>query len=97
MTEISVYSVQMTITPKVGKPELWFLCSVHHLMVLYISVKFHVNISNSFQVMEQKQFYDRHTCVHSVTTLKQHACEILYIKLPQFNITVFPHGKNNNK
>ena len=44
---------QMAITPKVGEPELWFMCSVSHLMVLNVCVKFHENMSSSFKVMER--------------------------------------------
>ena len=36
--------VQRPITPKVGKAELWFMCSAHCLMVLYIEVKIRENI-----------------------------------------------------
>ena len=61
MREITFYNVQWATTPKAGKPELWFLCSTCHLMVLYISVKFHENISNGFQVSKWTQFCDRHT------------------------------------
>ena len=50
MTKITIYNVQRAITPKVGKPQLWFLCSAHGLMVVNISVKFCKNISNSFEV-----------------------------------------------
>ena len=53
--EMTMFNVQMAITLKVGKPELWFMCSAHCLMVLYIAVKFPENISNSIRVMEQKQ------------------------------------------
>ena len=34
------------IINKVCKPELWFLCSAHRIIVLYICMKFHKNISN---------------------------------------------------
>ena len=44
MTEITIYTVQRVITPKVGKPQLW-LFSAHYVMVLIISVKFRENIS----------------------------------------------------
>ena len=30
------------------RQELGFLCSAHHLMMLYISMKFHENILNKF-------------------------------------------------
>ena len=43
------------ITPKVGKPELQFMCSACRLIVLYICVKFCENISDSLRVMEQTQ------------------------------------------
>ena len=34
MKEMAMFNVQRVITPKLGKPELWFMCSAHHLMVL---------------------------------------------------------------
>ena len=36
--------------------ELWFLFSAHCLIVLYISTKFHENISKGFKVIERTQF-----------------------------------------
>ena len=45
MTKITIYTVQR-VTPKVGKPQLWFLFSACNLMVLIISVKFRENTSN---------------------------------------------------
>ena len=39
------------------KKELQFLCSAGHLMMLYISMKFHENILNSFQVIKWAQNY----------------------------------------
>ena len=41
-------NTQRAITPKVGKPELWFLCSACRLMVFNICVKFHENMSSGF-------------------------------------------------
>ena len=41
--------------------ELWFLCSAHRLMMLYISMKFHENILNGFQVLEQTGLHDGRT------------------------------------
>ena len=52
MSGITVYNVQRVVTPKAGYSELWFLCSAHHIMVIYICIKFQENISNSFQVTE---------------------------------------------
>ena len=45
---------QGAITPKVGKPELQFMCSAHYLMVFNVCVKFHENMSSGFKVMEWK-------------------------------------------
>ena len=53
MTGITIYIVQRAVTPKAGNLELWFLCSAHNIMVIYICIKFQENISNSFQVTEQ--------------------------------------------
>ena len=44
---------QRAITPKVGKPELRFMCSACPLMVFNICVKFHENMSCSFKLMER--------------------------------------------
>ena len=46
-------STRRAITPKIGKPELWFLCSSRRLMVFNVCVKFHENMSSGFKVMEQ--------------------------------------------
>ena len=53
MTGITIYNVQRVVTPKAGNLELWFLCSAHHIMMIYICIKFQENVSNSFQVTEQ--------------------------------------------
>ena len=42
-------------------PELRFLRSARRLMLLYICVKFHENISNGFLVTERTRFCDRQT------------------------------------
>ena len=44
---------QIAKTPKVGKPELRFVCSAYHPMVFNICVKFHENMSSGFKVMER--------------------------------------------
>ena len=41
-----MFNIQRVITLKVGKPELQIMCSTCCLMVLYICVKFHENITN---------------------------------------------------
>ena len=57
MEEMAMSNVQRTITPRVGKSELRFMCSVHCLMVLYIAVKFRENISKGMIVMERARNY----------------------------------------
>ena len=58
MVKMTMFNVQRVVTPKVGKPELQFMCSAHCLIVFYNSVKFHENISNGIRVMEQTQNYE---------------------------------------
>ena len=41
-------NTQRAITPKVGKPELRFMCSAFPLMVFNICVKFYENMSSPF-------------------------------------------------
>ena len=42
MSGITIYNVQreVHVTPKAGNLELWFLCSAHHIIVIYICIKF---------------------------------------------------------
>ena len=63
MVEMAIFNIQRAITRKVGEQELWFMCSVCHLMVFNICVKFHENMSSSFKVMErtQKMLTDTYT------------------------------------
>ena len=46
---------QRAISPKVGKPELQFMCSACRLMVFNICVKINENTSSSFKLMEGTQ------------------------------------------
>ena len=46
MVEMAMFNVQRAITPKVGKPELWFMCSACCFKMFYICVKFCENITN---------------------------------------------------
>ena len=48
---MAMFHVQRAIIPKVGKPELWFMCFARCLIVLYICVKCE-NISGGIRVME---------------------------------------------
>ena len=50
---MKIVNTHRAITPKVGKPELQFLCSACPLVVLNVCVKFNENVSSSFKVMEQ--------------------------------------------
>ena len=50
-----IVNTHRAITPKVGKPELLFMCSARRFMVLNICVKFHENMSSSFKLLERTQ------------------------------------------
>ena len=52
-TRNSIANDQREITPKIYKAELWFLCMIHCLIVLYNSMKFHLNSFNACQVTER--------------------------------------------
>ena len=40
---MAIFNIQRTITLKVGKQELWIMCSARRLLVFNICVKFHEN------------------------------------------------------
>ena len=46
---------QREITHKILKPELWFLCMTHRLIMLYKCTKFYLKILNGFQVIQRTQ------------------------------------------
>ena len=50
---MKIVNTHRAIAPKVGKPELQFLCSACPLVVFSVCVKFHENVSSSFKVVEQ--------------------------------------------
>ena len=52
--EMAMFNVQRAITLKRGKPELLVMCSAHHLIVLYIGVKFCKNISQTLNISDSK-------------------------------------------
>ena len=60
VTENATYKVQRCITQTIYFQELWFLRFVHRLMLINISLKFHEDILNGFQVTERKRFCDGH-------------------------------------
>ena len=55
VVEMAIFHVQRAITPKVCNPELGYLRSACHLIVLNTCVKFHENILKGFEVTEQTQ------------------------------------------
>ena len=57
MVVMTIFNIQRAITPKVGKPELQFMCSARCLMVLYSCVKFPENITNGIRVMERTRIH----------------------------------------
>ena len=51
------YHVQFQNSRTIYRQELQFVCSARRLMMLYISIKFHENILNGFQVKEWTRIY----------------------------------------
>ena len=78
--EMAIFNIQRAITLKVGKQDLWFMCSACHLMVFYICVTFHENMSSGFKVMErtQKLLTDAHTHREKMKTIYPIALHTLY-------------------
>ena len=60
---MTIFNIQRTITLKVGKQDLRFMCFARRLMVFNICVKFQENMSSGFKVMERtrKLLTDTHT------------------------------------
>ena len=54
---MTIVKFQRGITTKLYKQELLFLPSACRLIMLYISMKFHDNILNSFQVIKPTRNY----------------------------------------
>ena len=52
---MKIINTRRAITPKVGKPELQFMCSALRLMVFNVCVKFHEKMSSGFKIMERTQ------------------------------------------
>ena len=59
MVEMAMLNALRGTTPKVGKPELRFMCSARRLIVLYICMKFRENISNGFKLTERTRVHGR--------------------------------------
>ena len=51
--DTKIVNTQSAITPKVGQPELRFMCSACRLMVFNICVKFHENMSRGIKLTER--------------------------------------------
>ena len=60
--KIYFFQFQRASSPKICNPELWFLCSVCHLMWINICVKLCEDSLNGFHVIERTRFVmtDRH-------------------------------------
>ena len=63
---MKIVNTQRAITPKVGKPESWFMCSAHRFKVFNICVKFHEKVSSCFKLME----WTRNNCLQRAITQK---------------------------
>ena len=64
IVEVAMFNVQKAITPKVGKPELQFMCfacTKYSLTVLYICEKFREIISDGIRVMERTRIMETQT------------------------------------
>ena len=80
IVEMAIFNIQRAITLKVGKQELWFMCSACRLMVFNICVKFHEYMSRGFKVMKrtQKLLIDAHTHTEKLKTIYPIALHTLY-------------------
>ena len=73
---------------KSGQPALWVLCSVHHLIVLNICIKFHENIINAFQVTERTWAYGRN---HYFECSKGHNSKSKQVRVIGLVYCMLPH------
>ena len=49
---MKIVTTRRAITPKVGKPELRFMCSACRLMAFKVCVKFHEHMSSGFKIIK---------------------------------------------
>ena len=70
-----IYYVQSAIINKVCKPELWFLSFAHPIIVLYICMKFHENISNNFEDIERTRVRMVEMAIFNI----QRACHLMVL------------------
>ena len=80
-----MFNAQMAITPKVGKPELRFMCSAHRLKVLYICVNFHENI-------ERTGVHSRNGYFHYLQCLKGRNSKSRLTRVTFFVFCMLSHG-----
>ena len=50
---MKIVNAQRIFNPKVGKQELWFMCSTRYYIVLKVCVKFQENMSSGFKLMKR--------------------------------------------
>ena len=62
---MEIVNTQRPIIPKEGKPELWFMCSAHCLIMFNVCVKFRENMSSGFKVIERTRTLLTHTHAHT--------------------------------
>ena len=67
---------------------LQFLYFAHHIMVIYICIKFQENIFNSFQVTEWTQIYYRN---HYVQSSKGHNSKSRFIRVTVLGFCTLSH------
>ena len=64
--QAAISSVKGGITPNLYKQELWFLCSVCHLLMLNICMKFQKDILNGFHITVRTHFFSHELLFHKV-------------------------------
>ena len=69
MVEMAIFNIQRAITLKVGKQELYFMCSACHLMVFNNCVKFHEKYVKRFKSYgADTKIVNKHTHIHREKT-----------------------------
>ena len=76
VTETATYKVQRGITKTIYIQELWFLRSVYRLMLVNISLTFHDDILDEFQVTELTALYS----VHGIAKIQRGITQNNYIQ-----------------
>ena len=92
MTWVTFNNIQRLVSPKAGNSELWFLCFAYCIMMIYICIKFQENISNSFQVTEWTQIYNRN---HYFQSSKGHNSKSRLTRVMVLVLCTSPHDALN--